>query len=200
MIEKRFRGWPRQNLENALGRADRAGATSRHPGGGDHERLQRRRDRVPVRRASPRAACDGRERGTPHVVPVGMWSHNSDHDTIDVTGHDFARAKKYRDLRRQGRAAIVVDDIASVSPWRVRGSRFVARPRRSRSPSRSSASTPSASSRGVLTMMRERTVDRAPTDGPAAGSGGCGDQFRRCVPLSVEFRLPQRRERPLRTE
>jgi pyridoxamine 5'-phosphate oxidase family protein len=59
--------------------------------------------------------------GTPHVVPVGMWSHNPEHDTIDVTGHDFDRTKKYRDVRRNGRAAIVIDDIASVNPWHVRG-------------------------------------------------------------------------------
>lgn len=31
------------------------------------------------------------------------------------------RTKKYRDIRRTGRAAVVIDDIVSVSPWRVRG-------------------------------------------------------------------------------
>jgi pyridoxamine 5'-phosphate oxidase family protein len=35
-----------------------------------------------------RLATVGKD-GTPHVVPVGMWSHNAEHDTIDVTGHDF---------------------------------------------------------------------------------------------------------------
>ena len=58
--------------------------------------------------------------GTPHVVPVG-WSYSAEHDTIDVGGHDLQRTKKYRDIARNGRAAIVIDDIASVQPWTVRG-------------------------------------------------------------------------------
>jgi pyridoxamine 5'-phosphate oxidase family protein len=58
--------------------------------------------------------------GTPHVVPVGMWSYNEDHDTIDITGRNFDRTKKFRDVRRNGRAAIVIDDLASVDPWRPR--------------------------------------------------------------------------------
>jgi pyridoxamine 5'-phosphate oxidase family protein len=66
-----------------------------------------------------RIATVGKD-GTPHVVPVG-WSYNPDEDTIDVTGYNFAQSKKYRDVGRSGRAAIVIDDIASVTPWRVRG-------------------------------------------------------------------------------
>lgn len=58
--------------------------------------------------------------GTPHVVPVG-FSHNEELDTIDVGGHDFERTKKFRDVAHHGRAAIVVDDVPSVDPWRVRG-------------------------------------------------------------------------------
>ena len=38
--------------------------------------------------------------GTLHVTPVGMWSHNPVHDSIDVTGREFARSKKYRDVAR----------------------------------------------------------------------------------------------------
>jgi pyridoxamine 5'-phosphate oxidase family protein len=66
-----------------------------------------------------RLATVGRE-GTPHVVPVG-WSFNPDLDAIEVTGHDFAQTKKFRDVRRHGRAALVVDDLASTDPWRPRG-------------------------------------------------------------------------------
>jgi pyridoxamine 5'-phosphate oxidase family protein len=51
--------------------------------------------------------------GTPHVVPVGMWSHNAELDTIDVSGRDFANSKKFRDVRRSGRAALVVDDTSA---------------------------------------------------------------------------------------
>jgi pyridoxamine 5'-phosphate oxidase family protein len=58
--------------------------------------------------------------GTPHVVPVG-WSYNRVEETIDVSGFELERTKKYRDVQRNGRAAIVIDDVASVDPWRVRG-------------------------------------------------------------------------------
>jgi pyridoxamine 5'-phosphate oxidase family protein len=58
--------------------------------------------------------------GTPHVVPVG-WILNAVRDTIDIGGHELQNTKKFRDVARSGRAAIVVDDLASVDPWRPRG-------------------------------------------------------------------------------
>lgn len=58
--------------------------------------------------------------GMPHVVPVG-WSLNAEHDTIDIGGRDFDKTKKFRDVQRNGRAAIVVDDLVSVDPWHARG-------------------------------------------------------------------------------
>jgi pyridoxamine 5'-phosphate oxidase family protein len=58
--------------------------------------------------------------GTPHVVPVG-WSYNAELDAIEVRGHDLAQTKKFRDVRLNGRAAVVVDDLASTDPWRPRG-------------------------------------------------------------------------------
>jgi pyridoxamine 5'-phosphate oxidase family protein len=58
--------------------------------------------------------------GTPHVVPVG-WSLNAELDAIEIGGHDNARSKKYRDVERSGRAALVIDDLASTDPWRPRG-------------------------------------------------------------------------------
>lgn len=57
--------------------------------------------------------------GTPHVVPVG-WVHNAEHDTIDIGGRDLDQTKKFRDVARGGRAAIVIDDLASTNPWRPR--------------------------------------------------------------------------------
>ena len=57
--------------------------------------------------------------GTPHVVPVG-WRYNAEHDAIDVGGRDLVSTKKFRDAARSGRAAIVIDDLASVDPWRPR--------------------------------------------------------------------------------
>ena len=58
--------------------------------------------------------------GRPHVVPVG-FRYNPEFDTVDIGGHDFAKRKKYRDLQRNPHVAFVVDDVASVTPWRVRG-------------------------------------------------------------------------------
>lgn len=59
--------------------------------------------------------------GTPHVCPVGMYSLDASTDAIDVSGHDFADTKKFRDVARTGRAALVVDDLASTDSWRPRG-------------------------------------------------------------------------------
>jgi len=57
------------------------------------------------------------EDGTPHVVPVA-FRYNSEADTIDIGGHDFAARKKFRDVRRAGVAALVVDDV--LPPWQPR--------------------------------------------------------------------------------
>jgi len=62
------------------------------------------------------ATVDGA--GEPHVVPVS-FRHNAVLDTIDVGGHSLSRCKKFRDMARNGRAALVVDDVPP--PWRTRG-------------------------------------------------------------------------------
>jgi pyridoxamine 5'-phosphate oxidase family protein len=58
--------------------------------------------------------------GTPHVVPVG-WIYNAARDTIDVGGRELQLTKKFRDVARTGRVAIVIDDLESVDQWRPRG-------------------------------------------------------------------------------
>jgi pyridoxamine 5'-phosphate oxidase family protein len=65
-----------------------------------------------------RIATVGRD-GTPHVVPSG-FVHNLELDTIDLGGRDLEQTKKWRDVTRTGRAAVVIDDLASVNPWRPR--------------------------------------------------------------------------------
>ena len=55
--------------------------------------------------------------GIPHVVPVA-FRYNPDADTIDIGGHDFARRKKFRDVKQTGVAALVVDDV--LPPWQPR--------------------------------------------------------------------------------
>ena len=58
--------------------------------------------------------------GTPHVVPVA-FIYNAARDVIDIGGDRLETTKKFRDVARTGRAAIVVDDLESVDPWRPRG-------------------------------------------------------------------------------
>jgi pyridoxamine 5'-phosphate oxidase family protein len=58
--------------------------------------------------------------GTPHVVPVA-WIYNAARDTIDVGGQELEHTKKFRDVARTERAAIVIDDLASTDPWHPRG-------------------------------------------------------------------------------
>lgn len=56
--------------------------------------------------------------GWPHVVPV-TFCYNAAEDSIDIGGHGFAQRKKFRDVRRDGRVAFVVDDV--LPPWQPRG-------------------------------------------------------------------------------
>jgi pyridoxamine 5'-phosphate oxidase family protein len=55
--------------------------------------------------------------GIPHVTPVG-WSLGPDEATIEISGRDFAHTKKFHDVARTGKAAIVIDEV--LPPWRPR--------------------------------------------------------------------------------
>jgi pyridoxamine 5'-phosphate oxidase family protein len=57
--------------------------------------------------------------GSPQVKPVG-FRYNRQLGTIDVTGYNLTTSQKFRNVQRNGHAALVVDDIASRQPWRVR--------------------------------------------------------------------------------
>ncbi len=57
--------------------------------------------------------------GSPQVKPVG-FRYNPELGTVDVTGFSMSASQKYRNVSRDGRAALVIDDIASTQPWRVR--------------------------------------------------------------------------------
>jgi pyridoxamine 5'-phosphate oxidase family protein len=70
------------------------------------------------RRLGRLATIDAKNR--PHVVPIGMWRYNPELGSIDIGGHDFAATKKFRNVVTTPRAAFVVDDLASVDPWRPR--------------------------------------------------------------------------------
>ncbi|MEQ3550831.1 PPOX class F420-dependent oxidoreductase [Pseudonocardia nematodicida] len=57
--------------------------------------------------------------GTLQVNPVG-YRVDRDRGTIDIGGWGMSRSRKYRNVADNGRAAFVVDDVASTDPWRVR--------------------------------------------------------------------------------
>jgi pyridoxamine 5'-phosphate oxidase family protein len=57
--------------------------------------------------------------GTPHVMPLGMYSIDPETDAIVTSGQDLTTTKKWRDVLHSGRAAIVIDDV--LPPFRPRG-------------------------------------------------------------------------------
>jgi pyridoxamine 5'-phosphate oxidase family protein len=58
--------------------------------------------------------------GAPQNNPVGFWV-NAELGTIDIFGFNLGKSKKYRNLKGNPNVAFVVDDLASVDPWVVRG-------------------------------------------------------------------------------
>lgn len=57
--------------------------------------------------------------GTVQVNPVG-FHYNPELETIDIGGFNFATSRKFRNVCDNGRAALVVDDVVSTDPWRIR--------------------------------------------------------------------------------
>jgi pyridoxamine 5'-phosphate oxidase family protein len=47
------------------------------------------------------------------------WALHPEAGVIEVGGRDLTATKKFRDVARTGRAAIVIDDV--LPPWRPRG-------------------------------------------------------------------------------
>jgi pyridoxamine 5'-phosphate oxidase family protein len=57
--------------------------------------------------------------GSPQVSPVG-FSYNDETGTIDISGFNLSRSQKYRNAAAREAVSIVVDDLVSRDPWRVR--------------------------------------------------------------------------------
>jgi len=57
--------------------------------------------------------------GVPQVNPVGFRVTSS--GDVLIGGHALATTRKYRNVAATGRAALVIDDLVSRSPWTVRG-------------------------------------------------------------------------------
>ncbi|QEV22603.1 PPOX class F420-dependent oxidoreductase [Streptomyces alboniger] len=58
-------------------------------------------------------------KGQPQANPVGFFPQ--DDGTILVGGHSLGTTKKWRNLRTNPKVSLVVDDIVSLEPWKVRG-------------------------------------------------------------------------------
>ena len=58
--------------------------------------------------------------GSPQSCPVGFFL-NEALGTIDIGGHNLGRSQKFRNVQRDGRVTLVVDDLASIDPWAPRG-------------------------------------------------------------------------------
>ncbi|MFD9910246.1 PPOX class F420-dependent oxidoreductase [Streptomyces sp. NPDC059063] len=58
-------------------------------------------------------------KGQPQANPVGFYVQ--DDGTILIGGYAMGTTKKWRNLQANPKVALVVDDIVSERPWRVRG-------------------------------------------------------------------------------
>lgn len=57
--------------------------------------------------------------GTLQVSPTSFFLRPD--GTVDIGGAAMGQSKKFRNVAASGRAAFVIDDIASLDPWTVRG-------------------------------------------------------------------------------
>ncbi|MFI0938161.1 PPOX class F420-dependent oxidoreductase [Streptomyces sp. NPDC021020] len=58
-------------------------------------------------------------KGRPQNNPVGYFLRPD--GTVDIGGWSMGTTKKWRNIAANENVSLVVDDIASVTPWRVRG-------------------------------------------------------------------------------
>lgn len=76
------------------------------------------RDYLSSQRLGRLATVDGN--GQPQNNPVGFFV-DDDLGVIDIGGRAMGRTKKFRNVQNSPRVSLVVDDLASVQPWHVRG-------------------------------------------------------------------------------
>ena len=60
--------------------------------------------------------------GKPDVAPVVF---ELDGDDIVTSGFDIAKTVRYRNVRENPRATLVIDDLASTDPWSPRGVKII---------------------------------------------------------------------------
>jgi pyridoxamine 5'-phosphate oxidase family protein len=95
--------------------------------------------------------------GMPHVVPVG-WNYNAQTDTIDIGGRDFARTRKFRNVRTNPNVGLVIDDV--LPPWRPRAVQV-----RGKAEALESATWPDGSPREAIIRVTPTTVASWGLDG-----------------------------------
>lgn len=76
------------------------------------------RDYLTSQRLGRLATVDAR--GQPQNNPVGFFL-NDELGVIDIGGRAMGQTKKFRNVRSNPLVSLVVDDLASVRPWHVRG-------------------------------------------------------------------------------
>ncbi len=60
--------------------------------------------------------------GKPDIAPVGF---SVDRDAIVSSGFDITRTVRYRNVQKNPRAAVVIDDLAAIDPWTPRGIKVI---------------------------------------------------------------------------
>jgi pyridoxamine 5'-phosphate oxidase family protein len=91
--------------------------------------------------------------GTLQNSPVG-FTYNPATGTIDIGGRAMAESQKFRNVAANGHAAFVVDDLASVDPWRVRCLEIRGRAEALADPSDSASRFPGA----IIRLHPERII------------------------------------------
>jgi PPOX class F420-dependent enzyme/OxyR family protein len=151
----------------------------RQIGEASHSRVHRRRLAY-LRGQRLERLATANTSGLPHVVPTS-FSVDAAEGVIEIGGHDAGGRRRYRaNIEANPQAAFVVDDLASVNPWRARGIEVIGPaevkpsggecvpplfpgPRAANSaPTRSAIEKPSVQAAG-LTVLRFRVVTLAAT-------------------------------------
>ncbi|MEW2356625.1 PPOX class F420-dependent oxidoreductase [Spirillospora sp. NPDC029432] len=100
--------------------------------------------------------------GDPQNNPVG-FRINDELGTVDIHGLNLAATRKFRNVQGNDQVSLVIDDLMSVRPWRVRGIEI-----RGRAEALTGQDTPAGVSPEVI-RIHPRAVFAWGLDGAAAG-------------------------------
>jgi pyridoxamine 5'-phosphate oxidase family protein len=111
--------------------------------------------------------------GLPHVVPTS-FNVDAVEGVIEIGGHDIGGPRRYRaNIAVNPQAAFVVDDLASVDPWRPRGIEVIGRAEiKSTGGERLGPGFGATWVRITPTRIRTWGIDTKPGDPPSSRSVG----------------------------